>query len=142
MYVYLFQPSFFLRKQLGIYKRCLLFAKQSLVDWISYLLKLFFTEVLESLFAVNDLEFYLPQMIYIYKTFWSNTSILMYSHDCLATDSCRDGWNVRNRSKILNSVGESVNCVLLVFVLLLSKHNYVILFWTKSIVRVFVAEST
>ena len=55
-------------------------------------------------------------------------------------------WNVRNGSnliKILDSVGESVDCVLLlVLVLLLSKHNYVILFWTKSVVSVFVAEST
>ena len=64
----------------------------------------------------------------------------------LATDSCRNEWNVRNGSnliKILDSVGESVDCVLLlVLVLLLSKHNYVILFWTKSVVSVFVAEST
>ena len=61
----------------------------------------------------------------------------------LATDSCRDGWNIRNGSKILHSVGESVVCALLLaLVLLLSKHNYVILFWTKSIASVFVAKST
>ena len=46
-----------------------------------------------------------------------------------ATDSCRGGRNVRNGSKILHSVGESVDCALiLVLALLLSKHNYVILF--------------
>ena len=57
-----------------------------------------------------------------------------------ATDSCRDEWNVRNGLnlvKILHSVGESVDCVLLlVLVLLLSKYNYVILFCTKSIASV------
>ena len=42
------------------------------------------------------------------------------------TDSCRDAWNVRNGSnvpKILHSVGERVDCVLLlVLVVLLNKH--------------------
>ena len=46
-----------------------------------------------------------------------------------ATNSCRDGWNVRNGlnvPNILHSVGERVDCVLLiVLVLLSSKHNYV-----------------
>ena len=43
-----------------------------------------------------------------------------------ATDSCRDGWNVRygsNVLKILHSVGGRVDCVLLVvLVVLLSQH--------------------
>ena len=65
-----------------------------------------------------------------------------YRHVNLAADSCRDGWNVRNWSKILQSVGKSVDCVLLLALVLLSKHNYVILFWTKSIASVFVAENT
>ena len=46
-----------------------------------------------------------------------------------ATNSCRDGWNVRNGlnvPNILHSVGERVDCVLLiVLVLSLSKHDYV-----------------
>ena len=67
--------------------------------------------------------------------------VMEYFHsklaDLQATDSCRDGWNVRNGSKILHSVGENVDCVLLLaLVLLLSKHNYVILFWAKSITSV------
>ena len=53
-----------------------------------------------------------------------------------ATDSCRDGWYVRNGlnvPNILHSVGERVDCVLLiVLVLLLSKHNYVPLNLTKK----------
>ena len=47
----------------------------------------------------------------------------------IATDSCSDGWNVRYGSKIPHSVYGSVDYVLLfALVLLLSKHNYVILF--------------
>ena len=45
-----------------------------------------------------------------------------------ATDSCRDGWNVQdglNIPNILHSVGERVDCVLHIVLVLLSKHNYV-----------------
>ena len=42
-------------------------------------------------------------------------------------DSFRDGWNVQNGlsvPKVLHSVGERIDCVLLlVLVVLLSKHN-------------------
>ena len=36
-----------------------------------------------------------------------------------ATNSCRDGWNVQNELKILDSVGESVDYVLLLALVLL-----------------------
>ena len=72
-------------------------------------------------------------------------SIHPYINPLPATGSCRDGWNVRNRSnvpEILNSGGEKVNCVLLlVLVVLLSKHicNLIL---NKKHLRVFVGEST
>ena len=53
----------------------------------------------------------------------------MLFHNWEATDSCGDGWNVRNGSnilKILYSVDKRVDCVLLIVVaLLLSKDNNV-----------------
>ena len=50
---------------------------------------------------------------------------------------------ISNVRKILLSFGERVDCVLLlVLVVLLSKHNYVILFCAKSVASVFVGEST
>ena len=95
---------------------------------------------------VFSCEFKIFQGTYFVKYLQTTASWRLWCSK--ATDSSTDGgwmiiWNRSNIRKILHSVGRRIYCVLLlVLVVLLSKHNYVISFWIKSVASVFLTEST
>ena len=100
----------------------------------SFTNKIFFQTLLEEYKGIEEYDFDTNNrevLGYLWTEEWrrrirdSNISIHGEGTN-MTTDSYRDGWNIRNGSnvpKILHSVGERVDCVfLLVLVVLLSKH--------------------